>query len=303
MSSHDWGQFLALPAQMADPAGARVVVLPLPYEASTSYIQGTKAGPRSIIEASAQVEWYDESRGDEPCRSGISTLPALDCEGDPEEVTIRISDAVAGQVANGRFVLSLGGEHTVTVGCVRGAALDRPLTIVQIDAHADLRDEYRGSKWSHGCVMRRLVDDSPVVQIGIRSMSATEAEFAESSQRVFCVPGRDIAASRCEPDGCLSWIERAIQAVETELVYLTVDLDGLDPSVVPGVGTPEPGGLLWSETLALVRTLFESRTVVAADIVELCPQEGAIMSDFAAARLAYKIAGHAIRSQSSDGTG
>ncbi len=292
---HDGGAFLRLPPEMSDAATSRVMVLPIPYEASTSYLAGTERGPAAIIEASEQVEWYDESRCDEPCREGIHTLPAIDCEGTPPEVISRIRDEVARHASAGRFVLSLGGEHTVTVGCVEGAAQSGPLTVVQIDAHADLRDEYHGSKWSHGCVMRRLSDRFQIVQIGIRSMSAGEAEYADGTDGIMCIQGRHVAAARREKDGSTAWIDKAIQSIGTERVYLTIDLDGLDPSVIPAVGTPEPGGLLWHETLAFVRTLFESRKVVAADIVELCPLAGSIWSDFASARLAYKVAGHAIR--------
>ena len=295
---HDPGAFLRLPPQMSDTPDPRVVVLPIPYEASTSYIQGTARGPVAIIEASSQVEWFDESRGDEPCRAGLTTLPPLDCSGTPTEVVDRITDSVAGHVGEGRFVLSLGGEHTVTVGCARGSAGGEALTVVQIDAHADLRDEYRGSRWSHACVMRRLSDRFPLLGIGIRSMSAEEGAFIENSPAVTIVPAGEVASARCEHDGCLTWVERAIQAIDTERVYLTVDLDGLDPSVVPAVGTPEPGGLLWNELLVFTRELFASRDVVSADVVELCPTPGSVTSDFAAARLAYKIAGHALRAAS-----
>ncbi len=291
----DGGAFLRLPPEMSDPASSRAFVLPIPYEASTSYIAGTERGPAAIIEASEQVEWYDESRCDEPCRLGIHTLPEVSCEGAPPDVLSRIRDEVSRHASAGRFVLSLGGEHTVTVGCVEGAAQSRPLTVVQIDAHADLRNEYHGSVWSHGCVMRRLEDRFPIVQVGIRSMSAEEAAFAEESPGVTCVQGRRVTAARQENDGSATWIDEAIQSISTERVYLTIDLDGLDPSVIPAVGTPEPGGLLWHETLAFVRALFEARRVVAADIVELCPIEGTIRSDFAAARLAYKVIGHALR--------
>lgn len=294
-SSHNQGAFLDLPPDMCDPQNSRVVVLPIPYEASTSYVRGTARGPQSILAASSQVEWYDEARGDEPCRRGLSTLPALDCDGAPEEVMDRIAGVVEAHVRERRFVLALGGEHTLTVGCAAGAHASGPLTIVQIDAHADLRDEYQGAHWSHACVMRRLASRFPIIQIGIRSMSAEEAAFSEEASRLLCVTGREIARARCEPRGCLAWAERAVQAIETERVYLSVDLDGLDPSVVPAVGTPEPGGLLWDETLAFVRTLFESRKVVCADVVELCPHARSVRSDFVAARLAYKIAGHALR--------
>ncbi|MFH1502416.1 MAG: agmatinase [Candidatus Eisenbacteria bacterium] len=292
---HPGGAFLDLPPEMSDPRTSPVLVLPVPYEATTCYVKGTAWGPAAIIEASAHVEWYDESAGDEPCSNGIHTLAAVDCSGTPETVLDRIRTEVARHVSAGRFVLSLGGEHTVTVGCADGAASSGDLTVVQIDAHADLRDEYQGSRFSHACVMRRLVDRHPIVQIGIRALSSEEARFAEGSNRVYCVSGDYIAAARLEGGGRGGWIRGALNAVRTDRVYLSVDLDGLDPSVVPAVGTPVPGGLLWYEMLAFVEELFASRSVVSADVVELCPIPGQIASEFAAAQLAYKIAGHALR--------
>jgi agmatinase len=291
------GAFLELPPEMSDPRTSPVLVLPIPYEATTCYVKGTAWGPAALLNASAHVEWYDDARGDEPCRRGIHTLEALDCGGAPEEVVARIREEVASHVDDGRFVLSLGGEHTVTVGCADGAAGPGPLTVVQIDAHADLRDEYEGSPWSHACVMKRIVDRHSIVQIGIRALSAGEARFADASEDVFRVSGNEIAEARLAPGGTSGWIERALDAIRTDHVYLTVDLDGLDPSVVPGVGTPVPGGLLWHETTALIAALFERKSVVSADVVELCPIPGQVASEFAAAQLAYKIAGHALRAR------
>jgi agmatinase len=275
----------------------RAIVLPLPYEATTSYLQGTARGPQAILEASTQVELLDEDAGDEPYRLGLATRHPLDVGGDPETVIRRIADAVESELMQGRFVCSLGGEHTVTVGCVRGAARIEPgLAVVSIDAHADLRDTYRGSPHSHACVMRRLSEDGhDIVEAGIRSLSSGEAE-ALPGLDVVIVTGREIDASR-RNDGGRKWTERVLGAVAGRAVYLSVDLDGLDPSVVPGVGTPEPGGLLWYETLDLIAGIFATSTVVAADVVELCPRPDDIVSSFAAARLVYKILGYALRSR------
>lgn len=293
--NHSGGAFLDLAPELSDPATARLYVLPIPHEVTTSYIKGTLQGPAAILEASSQVELYDEAHGDEPCRAGIHTLPPLDCSGTQREVIDRIRAEVSRHVASGRFVLALGGEHTVTIGCVDGAAdAAGPLTVVQVDAHGDLRDEYDGTPFSHACVMRRLVDRHPAVQIGIRALSEEEAIFAEE-RGLTIVTGLRIADERARPERTDGWISDAVNAIETERVYLTFDLDGLDPSVVPGVGTPEPGGLLWNESLAFLEALFSAKTVVAADVVELCPIAGNIVSDYAAARLAYKIAGHALR--------
>jgi agmatinase len=284
--------FLGIDPPTHDPLA---VVLPVPYEASTSYLQGTGSAPEAILEASVQVELHDEDAGDEPCEQGLLTLPALDVGGRPAEVVARIADAVDEELGRGRFVCSLGGEHTMTVGCVRGAARHADeLVVVSIDAHADLRSSYRGSELSHACVMRRLVEDGrPIVEVGVRSLSAAEARDLPSLD-VTVVRAAEIEASRRTGTG-REWIDRVAAETAARDVYLSVDLDGLDPSVLPGVGTPEPGGLLWYETLDLIAHLFEVSHVVAADLVELCPRPGEDASSFAAARLAYKIIGHALR--------
>jgi len=297
-SPHTGGEFLGLPPETSDAARSRVVVLPVPYEASTTFLRGTAGGPAAVLAASTQVEFFDETERDEPCMRGLHTLPPLDATGAPEEVIARVENAVAAHAGAGRFVLTLGGEHTVSIGAVRGTARGRgPLTVVQIDAHADLRNEYEGSPFNHACVMRRLTEHFPIVQVGIRAYSAEEDEFIRRSG-IATVPAREIAASRGrgpEVDEGAPWIRKVLNALGTERVYLSVDLDGLDPSVVPAVGTPDPGGLSWYETLALVRALFARGGVAGADVVELCPSPGSALSDYAAARLAYKIAGHALR--------
>jgi agmatinase len=168
-----------------------------------------------------------------------------------------------------------------------------------VDAHADLRNQYEGSPWSHACVARRIAERHPVVQVGIRSLSSEESAFIEGGG-VTTIFASAIASERCKGPGDAAgsaWIDAALDAVQSGSVYLTFDLDGLDPSIMPAVGTPEPGGLLWYETLAFLEALFERKSVVAADVVELCPIPGAVASDFLAARLAYKIVGHALRAR------
>ncbi len=293
---HNPGAFLDLPRELADRQTSRVLVLPIPYEATTTWVKGTARGPAAILEASTHMETYDELVHDEPCRAGIHTLPPLDTTGSPEEVIDRIRVEVATLASERKFVLSLGGEHSLTTGVVRGIAETRPeLTVVQIDAHADLRDEYEGSPLNHACTMRRLVDDFPIVQVGIRSLTPEGAGLIE--ERGVPVFYAEDIASTCSARRMevRDWMEEAIAAVPTDDVYLTVDLDGFDPSIMPSVGTPEPGGLLWYEVLTFVATLFERRNVVAADVVELCPIDRLVAADFLAAKLAYKIAGHALR--------
>ncbi|MBI2343222.1 MAG: agmatinase [Deltaproteobacteria bacterium] len=263
-----------------------VVVIPAPYEATTSYGQGTARGPAAILEASHQVEFYDEELQYAPCRIGIATRAAIAFgEATHEAAIALVAQAVAAVHDAGQWPLVLGGEHSITSGCVRGTLPHSPgLGVLQIDAHADLRNEYDGSPWSHASVMRRIVElGCPTVGVGIRALCEEEAAFIRERQlpRWF--------AHQLPQD--LSWIEPVIDALP-ERVFLTVDVDGLDPSLVRATGTPVPGGIGWYPLLALLRTLFARRTVVGADIVELAPQVGDHPSDFTVARLAYKLIGY-----------
>jgi agmatinase len=212
----------------------------------------------------------------------------------------RIEREISALAGEGKFILSLGGEHSLSVGAAAGVArVVGDLTVVQVDAHADLRDEYQGSPLSHACVARRMAERHPIVQVGVRSLSMEESEIIDRGE-VTTVFASEVAADRTAGRSIgtrPAWLERVIGAVETKLVYLTFDLDGLDPSIMPAVGTPEPGGLLWHEALELIGALFEERDVVAADVAELSPIPGIVAPDFVAARLAYKIVGHALRAR------
>ncbi len=267
---------------------ARAVVVPCPLEASVCYGAGTSRGPQAILEASHQVETWDEELGiDLGASLRIATLEPLEVHGTIAEVQARLARTVGDLLDRGVFPLILGGEHSLTPGGVQAAARRFPgLTVLQIDAHADLRDGYQGHADSHASAMRRCLDDPAIriVGVGIRSMSAPEARFAaQNPQRVrhFLARGR-----RWTP-------AEVLEAVEGP-VYLSVDLDGLDSSLVPATGTPEPGGLFWEETLDLLRALFRERRVVAADVVELAPLPGQPASDYLAARLASKILAYAL---------
>ncbi len=293
--------FLGLPAEAQDPARARVVVLPVPYEATVSYEGGTRSGPDALIAASQQVELYDEQLDCEPAlRWGVHTLPALGCGfasgGEMVESVARAAEAAlrgvgdrGGAVTGPRpLLLGLGGEHSITPGLVRGVrrALGRTLTVVQIDAHADLRDSYEDDPNSHACAMRRVLDENPgpTVQLGIRSFSQEEARFMQGRQgrvNVFTMAG----IARAGWDATLRRLRRLVAGRD---VYLTIDVDGLDPSVVPATGTPEPGGLSWEQALAIVRAVGGASRVAAMDCVELAPRPGLHMADFAAAKLLYR---------------
>lgn len=277
--------FLGLPESDTDLQRARAVILPVPYERTTSYVGGTARGPEAIIDASRNVELYDEELESEPYRVGVHTARPLDLSRlEARESLARIEEAVGRFLDQGKWVCLLGGEHTVTTGGVRAALKRHPgLTVVQLDAHADLRDEYEGSPWSHACVMRRVHDICPAVAIGIRALSREEVEFARKYNK------KILYARQMGPD----WPERALEGISGE-VYLTFDIDFMDPSIVPATGTPEPGGAAYGPTLRFLRGLARQARVVAMDLVELSPVRGLHASNFVAARLVYKTLGYCL---------
>lgn len=279
--------FLGLDAEISSLERARVLVMPIPFEATVSYGGGAAGGPAAIISASQQVELYDREFDEElALRYGVHTLPALDLPDDPETAVEVIRSAVAEAARTGKLVVGLGGEHTVSVGVGRGLldALGAPLTVVQIDAHSDLRDEYDGTPYSHACIARRLLDNpavEQVLQLGIRSVCPEEVAFVRSNPDRACV----WYAEAVHED---RWRDEFIARVRGRRVFLTIDVDGLDPAVVPATGTPEPDGLTWRETLDILRTLTQHATIVGMDCVELAPSPGLHMADFAVAKLVYK---------------
>ena len=262
---------------------ARVAVLPLPYENAPSYGEGSAQGPFHILDASTQLEFFDEEKLVEWAAIGIHTLPPPEISPNPQTAVSQMEAAAAPVLAAGKKLLGLGGDHAVTIGLVRGARKIFPgLGVLQIDAHLDLRDTWNGSRFNHACVMRRLHDDQvPFIQVGIRSFSVEEARLVQQQG------WRPFYAHQITSGGD-TWMEEAISRLP-EHVFLTLDLDGLDPSAVPGTGTPEPGGLTYRQVVSLISRLGQSRKVVAADITELAAFEGSQVSEFTAARLAQKI--------------
>jgi agmatinase len=291
--------FLGLPAPQSEFETARVLVLPIPFEATVSYGGGTAAGPAAIISASQQVELYDREFDREPAMAyGVHTLAALDLPDDPAAAVDQIAAAVADAVRSGKLVVGLGGEHTVSVGFGRGllAATQGPITVVQIDAHSDLRDEYEETPYSHACIARRLLEEErieQVLQLGIRSVSSEEVDFARSNpERVRVWYAEEVHAG--------DWHGELIARLTGKQVYLTIDVDGLDPAIVPATGTPEPDGLTWPETLDILRTVAEAAQIIALDCVELAPHPGQHAADFAVAKLLYKTITYAIGSRQGD---
>lgn len=291
---YDAGAFLGLDPAHSDFAGARVLVLPIPFEATVSYGAGTAHGPAAILAASQQVELYDREFDAEPALDyGVHTLPAVELPSDPQQAVARIAQAVTTAAATTKLVVGLGGEHTVSVGFARGLldAVGGPLTVVQIDAHADLRAEYDGTPYSHACVARRLLEDArieQVLQLGIRSVCREEVDFARAHpDRVRLWYAEEIHAG--------GWQAELIRRVAGKRVFLTLDVDGLDPSIVPATGTPEPDGLSWRETLDILRLSARYGHLVGLDCVELAPQPGLHSADFAVAKLLYKAVSYALR--------
>ncbi|MGK7346272.1 MAG: agmatinase [Candidatus Nitrospinota bacterium M3_3B_026] len=278
-----WTGFGGLKPPEPSLDGAAAVVLPVPYDSTTCYRSGTRGGPRAIIEASAQVELYDPEWGVDLEGLDVVLLPEVEQEvSGPEAMVKRVETVYRAVSEKVPFVLTIGGEHSVSAAAVRVLAerFKGALTVVQIDAHADLRDSYQGSPASHACVMRRISEHAPIVQAGIRNASREEAEFIRTSGHPV-YHAWDIA-------GRTDWIGGMIEHLE-ENVYITIDLDGFDPSVVPGVGTPEPGGLGWRETVEAIRGIGRERKIVGADVMELLPVPGSVVSDFTAARLCFKL--------------
>jgi agmatinase len=298
--------FLNLPEEYQRPETSRVHVLPVPLEETVSFGGGTRGGPEAIIEASRQVELYDRILGGEPALEyGIHTLPPVGMTGTIDDVLARVQAAVARIVGAGRLPVVLGGEHTVTIGPVRaiaaaaasragGADRSAPFAVVQVDAHADLREGFHGSPYSHACVMRRLVEETgcELYQVGIRSLSAEEHDFIRANAATI----RTFFADEIHADTAGAWLGELATRLAGRCAYLTIDVDGLDPSVVPATGTPEPGGLSWRQALALLDTVAGAAgSIVGIDCVELAPSPGLHAADFAVAKLLYRAISLSVR--------
>lgn len=275
-------------ADAASWEAARALVLPVPYEATTSYGPGTKSGPEAILQASRYVELYDEELDAEPWEAGICTLPYLELPATGPEEAVRTLREAYGRIlesSGDRFLLTLGGEHSISSAPIH-AWLDRlgeDLSVLQFDAHSDLRASYHGTPWSHACVMRRVLDrTSRIAAVGIRSLTGEERRLIEASGVT------TVFAEELRHDG---WIEKALDALGPR-VYVTFDVDFFDPSLMAATGTPEPGGGSWWQALDLLRVVFREREVVAADIVELAPGLGPLACGVVAAKLAYKMIGY-----------
>jgi agmatinase len=280
--------FLGLEGEKAEWDAAGVVILPTPYESTVSYQGGTKLGPQAIIQASRYIELYDQELDAEPGPEvGVCTLPALHLtSAGPEAAVAELRQAYDTilAAAGGRLVIGLGGEHSITSAPVLAHAArlkGERLSILQFDAHGDLRLEYEGSPYSHASVMARCIDHADLVAVGIRAITSEERALIRERSTITTIFAEEMWSSE-------EWIDRALSALG-EKVFITFDVDYFDPALMPATGTPEPGGIAWYPTLKLLRRVFAEKTVVGADVVELAPMGGNAAPDFVVAKLVYKM--------------
>jgi agmatinase len=275
-----------LPGEYSNLRDARIVIVPVPYDRTSTWIKGADKGPAAIIEASANMELYDIETDCEVYRKGIFTADALKVGGLlPEDMIEMVTEEVRHYIEKEKFTVVVGGEHSVSIGSIRAhAENNKDITVLQLDAHSDLRNEYNGSKYNHACVMARVREACPIVQVGIRSMDSSEKEFIDRGRVFFA---EDI-------HNRTDWINEAVGKL-SEKIYITIDLDVFDPSIMPSTGTPEPGGLLWYDVLRLLKTVSDKKDIVGFDVVELCPDERNKAPDFLAAKLIYKMLSYKFR--------
>jgi agmatinase len=263
----------------------RYVVLPVALEMTTTFFRGTERGPESLLQASHQVELWDDELHQETVEAGIATLPVLTFKNEDMDTALRKIEVQSSWILKeGKRPVVVGGEHSVTIGVIRAFKnFFHDFSVLHLDAHADLRDQYNGSPNNHACVMARVGEMAPFVSVGIRSLSSEEAvKIDQKRYSVF-----DIHTIRNNTE----WVEASLRALQ-DRVYITCDLDVFDPSVMPGVGTPEPGGLEWLGFLSFIKRVFQEKEVIGLDIMELCTPSGVNRSAFIAAKLLYRLIGY-----------
>ncbi len=271
--------FGGLPEQFSGKDDSKIVIVPVPYDGTSTWIKGADKGPGAILEASANMELYDIETGSEVYLKGIYTAePVMENES-PEKMVKAVSNRISSCLEEGKFPVIIGGEHSVSIGSIRTFALKYPdLSVLQLDAHSDLRDEYEGSKNNHACVMARAREISSIVQVGIRSVDSGELASLETSRAFFAHQIHDNN----------KWMKKVTDLL-SDHVYITIDLDVFDPSIMPSTGTPEPGGMGWYQILSFLRDVIRRKNLVGFDVVELCPSKKNKAPDFMAAKLIYKL--------------
>lgn len=270
--------FCGLPEQYSSFNNSAVVVLPVPFDETSTWLKGADKGPDAVIEASRHLELYDRETDSEVYKKGICTGRAV-CATGAEKMVSEVRQQTASLIREGKFVVTVGGEHSISIGAAAAhAASYQDMGILHLDAHADMRDEYEGSRYNHACTVARLKETvDRVVSVGIRSMDISEREKADEST-VFYADYIHMSED---------WIAEAVELLP-ERVYITIDLDVFDPGIMPSTGTPEPGGLDWYQVVGLLKAVSERRTIVGFDVSELCPSDNKA-PDFLAAKLIYKL--------------
>ncbi len=279
MTTGKYHNFLGIPPEFSARDKARVALLPLPFDKTCSWLSGTSKGPDAIIEASMNMELYDIETRSEPYRQGVYTAHAVHAE-TGEGLNAKAYLETKRLIDEGKFVIALGGEHSVSYGPIMAHAEKfKDFSVLQIDAHTDMRDSYEGNKFSHACIMARAKEfTQSIVQVGIRSLDRAELGNLDEANVFYAE----------QIVGSTDWIPKVVEKLKKN-VYITIDVDGFDVSIMPSTGTPEPGGLGWYPVLTLLRSVFENRTVIGADVVELAPSEANRAPDFLTAKLVYKL--------------
>jgi len=283
--------FGGLEPELCDYENSKYVMVSAPYDSTTSYKVGTREGPQAIIEASMNMELFDIETQSNPCDAGICTLPAVEPDmGAPEKFIKRLEDITAQILKDNKFVITLGGEHSISFGPIAAYAAKikkskKSMAVLQIDAHSDLRDEFEGTPANHACVMHRVREELGIdtIHVGIRSCCEEEFKYIKKN-KVPVFWGSEVSGKLVEKTGDILKVLK-----KYDYIYLSIDIDGLDPSIVPGTGTPEPGGLFWYETLHFIKSLVSAKKIAGFDVVELMPIAGNHSSDFLTCKLIYKI--------------
>lgn len=258
---------------------SKITLIPVPYDGTTTWMKGSDKGPEAFLHASANMELYDIETDSEVYKQGVFLHEPILENSSPEKMVDAVHKAAKEEIKKNKFVTIFGGEHSISIGAIRAfnECFDN-LTVLQIDAHADLRQTYNGSKCNHACAVYEASQNTNLIQVGIRSMDGSERRVMDREKVFFA---HEMVADEF-------WMDKAIDLM-TDNVYITFDFDALDPSIFPSTGTPEPGGMLWYETLDFLKAVFEEKNVVGFDLMELCPNELDKSSDFLAAKLYYKM--------------
>lgn len=277
--------YAGIPDKYSRIDDAKVVLIPVPYDGTSTWQKGSDKGPEAFLEASENMELYDIETRSEVYKKGIYLAPSVTENSSPEKMVEAVYKTTKNYLKQEKFVTLFGGEHSISIGSIKAFnEAFEDLTVVQIDAHADLRPEYEGSSCNHACAVHEASKKTNLVQVGIRSMDVSEVEHMDENQVYFA------------HDLYEDWQDDAIGQM-TPNVFITIDLDAFDPSILPSTGTPEPGGLFWYETLEFLKMMFKKKNVVGFDIVELCPNKNERSSDFLAAKLYYKMLSYKFKYQ------